>query len=306
MYSYKNAENRYFTKYSKHLSFHPSLSISHFSLWGPMKGLNENMFIRSSVIWSDLICSRSWHRWKFDVRVWSQSGQLIDWSELESSSCSFGWSFSQGLGSERLQFPSSCWIRYFGDDSVSIKTLRAGIFSILIFLVIWPPPKSFVSKSADLDDGKLGLSEMVQMGSFRADGWGGSLWAGWGGSSQADWGGFSQSTERDPNFLFSRNCWRRMAFLLFVEGEDDFFLTSVGIRAEAGVTVPLESKEQENCPLVRWKLNPIFWFTSDWMNSRHCAAKDGSWFPLTCGDAISAVESRRWCRRAHSALRVGR
>ena len=117
--------------HSKHLSFHPSLSISHFSLWGPMKGLNENMFIRSSVIWSDLICSRSWHRWKFDVRVMSQSGQLIDWSELESSSCSFGWSFSQGLRSERLQFPSSCWIRYFGDDSVSIKTLRAGILSWL-------------------------------------------------------------------------------------------------------------------------------------------------------------------------------
>ena len=116
----------------------------------------------------------------------------------------------------------------------------------------------------------------------------------------------NQHIKEDPRFLFSRNSWRLLAFLLFVDGEDDFFLASVGIRARAAVTVLLESKEQENCPLVRWKLNPIFWFTSVWMKARHCVAKDGSWFPLNWGVAILAVESRRDCRRAHSALRVRR
>ena len=155
---------------------------------------------------------------------------------------------------------------------------------------------------------------MGWVGSFRADVWGSSLQAGEGGFLQADWGvsfsaGFSQSTKEDPRFLFSRNSWRLLAFLRFVEGEDDFFLTSVGIRAEVAVTVPLESKEQENCPLVRWKLKPIFdSFTSAWIKARHCVAKDGSWFPLTWGRgvAILAVESRRYWGRAHSALRVRR
>ena len=116
-------------------------------------------------------------------------------------------------------------------------------------------------------------------------------------------------TRKDPRFLFSINSWRLLAFLRFVEGEDDFFLTSVGIRAEVVVSAPLESKEQENCPLVRWKLKPIFGsFTSAWMKARHCVAKDWSWFPLTWGRgvAILAVESRRYWGRAHSALRVRR
>ena len=249
--------------------FHLPCSFTHCSLWGPKKGSSVRMYVSLSKWGESGLCGNS-HWWKVDVRIWSQRGQFINWSILESSSCSIG-SFSQMLRSDRLQFPSNCWIRYLGDDACLLtRTLRGGTTSILIFLVMQPPPWSVDAKSGDSDDdGNHRLSDKSWVGSFWADGWGCSLWACWGGFSQADWAVFSQSTEVDPDFLFSRNSCNLLRFLLLVEG--DFFLTSDGFRAEAAaVTVLLESKEQENCPLVSWKLNPIFWFTSVWINSRHC------------------------------------
>ena len=151
-------------------------------------------------------------------------------------------------------------------------------------------------KSGESDDENRRLSDNGWVGSFWADGWGGCFWECWAGFSQADWAGLPHSTETegDPDFLclFSRNSWSLLAFLFLVEG--DFFLASVGIRAEAAeVTVLLESKEQENCPLVRWKLNPIFWFTSVWMKTRHCVARFGSWFSVTWGAVILATSRKQ-------------
>ena len=252
-------------------------------------------------IWS-LGRSESWHWWKIDVKARSQLGQLMDRSILRSSPCSFGCSMSQRLRSETVQFPSTCWIwiRYFGDDCacLSTNTLRGGTLigaSILNLLVIWPPPKLFESKSADSEDGKHRLSVGV---------WIISLLYGWGGFSQADWGcskwaGLSQA--ESCSFLFSRNCFLRLAFLLRVEG--DFFLASDGVRAEAMISFPLLSKEKENDPEVIWILKPIFWLTSAWVKAKHCVSRKWS-FPITRGVAISAVGSGRDFRRAHAAPRV--
>ena len=252
-------------------------------------------------IWS-LGRSESWHWWKIDVKVRSQLGQLMDRSILKSSPCSFGCSISQRLRSETVQFPSTCgiWIRYFGDDCacLSTNTLRGGTLigaSILNLLVIWPPPKLFESKSADSEDGKHRLSVGV---------WIISLLYGWGGFSQADWGcskwaGLSQA--ESCSFLFSRNCFLRLAFLLRVEG--DFFLASDGVRAEAMISFPLLSKEKENDPEVIWILKPIFWLTSAWVKAKHCVSRKWS-FPITRGAAILTVRSGRDFRRAHAAPRV--
>ena len=252
-------------------------------------------------IWS-LGRSESWHWWKIDVKARSQLGQLMDRSILRSSPCSFGCSMSQRLRSETVQFPSTCWIwiRYFGDDCacLSTNTLRGGTLigaSILILLVIWPPPKLFESKSADSEDGKHRLSVGV---------WIISLLYGWGGFSQADWGcskwaGLSQAESR--SFLFSKNCCLRLAFLLRVEG--DFFLASDGVRAEAMISFPLLSKEKENDPEVIWILKPIFWLTSAWVKAKHCVSRKWS-FPITRGAAILTVRSGRDFRRAHAAPRV--
>ena len=252
-------------------------------------------------IWS-LGRSESWHWWKIDVKARSQLGQLMDRSILRSSPCSFGCSMSQRLRSETVQFPSTCWIwiRYFGDDCacLSTNTLRGGTLigaSILNLLVIWPPPKLFESKSADSEDGKHRLSVGV---------WIISLLYGWGGFSQADWGcskwaGLSQA--ESCSFLFSRNCFLRLAFLLRVEG--DFFLASDGVRAEAMISFPLLSKEKENDPEVIWILKPIFWLTSAWVKAKHCVSRKWS-FPITRGAAILTVRSGRDFRRAHAAPRV--
>ena len=252
-------------------------------------------------IWS-LGRSESWHWWKIDVKARSQLGQLMDRSILRSSPCSFGCSMSQRLRSETVQFPSTCWIwiRYFGDDCacLSTNTLRGGTLigaSILNLLVIWPPPKLFESKSADSEDGKQRLSVGV---------WVISLLYGWGGFSQADWGcskwaGLSQA--ESCSFLFSRNCFLRLAFLLRVEG--DFFLASDGVRAEAMISFPLLSKEKENDPEVIWILKPIFWLTSAWVKAKHCVSRKWS-FPITRGAAILTVRSGRDFRRAHAAPRV--
>ena len=240
-------------------------------------------------------------------RGWSQFGQNVDWPILGSSSCSLRW--SQRLISERLEFPSVCWIRYFGDDFASTRTLRGGTFSILIFLVIWPPSWLFGSKCADSDaDGKHKLSEK---------GWVGSLWAEcWGDSKTAvapraqilsewDWVGSTWSgcsTEEALNFLFSRNCCLLLASLFRVLGV--LCLTWLGVRAGVIFLFPLLSKEQEKDPEVRWKLKPICWLTSVWMKARHCDSRDGFSFPITWGGAILVEWSRRDFRRAHAGLRV--
>ena len=252
------------------------------------------------------VLSVSQHWW-VDVKVWSQLGQSEHWSMLESSPCSLGW--SQRLISERLQFPSVCWIRYFGDDCASTRTFRGGTLSILIFLVIWPPSWLFGSKCADSDaDGKHKLSEK---------GWVGSLWAEcWGDSKTAvapraqilsewDWVGSTWSgcsTEEALNFLFSRNCCLLLASLFRVLGV--LCLTWLGVRAGVIFLFPLLSKEQEKDPEVRWKLKPICWLTSVWMKARHCDSRDGFSFPITWGGAILVEWSRRDFRRAHAGLRV--
>ena len=218
---------------------------------------------------SMFVCvSGSWHWWK-KLRCWSQLGQLVDWPIL-GSSCSLYRLSSQRLisasSSERLHAPSNCWSRYFGDDWLFTKTLRGGTFC------------------TSSDDGAQILSE-----------WG---WV------DSTWSSCSQSAEECPNFLFSRNCCLRLAFLLRVLG--DLYLTLVGVRAEVMALVPLLSKEQEKDPEVSWKLKPISWLTSAWMKAKHSFARDGLSFPLTWGwaGAILVVWSRRDFRWAHAALRV--
>ena len=129
--------------------FHVFRSFTHCLLWGPIKGFSVRIF--SPPCEGVGSCSASWHWWKVDVRVWSQKGQFIDWSILESSPCSLWWSFSQRLRSERLEFPSNCWIRYLGNECTSTRSLRGGTLSILIFLVMWPLPWSLVSADSDVD-----------------------------------------------------------------------------------------------------------------------------------------------------------
>ena len=79
---------------------------------------------------------------------------------------------------------------------------------------------------------------------------------------------------RGASSFFFRNCARRLAFLLLVEGLD-FFLVS---GAETGNSlVSLVSKEKEKAELiVREKLNALPWLASAWQKAKHWNAREVS------------------------------
>ena len=98
------------------------------------------------------------------------------------------------------------------------------------------------------------------------------------------------SSEERVDF-FSRNCFRRLAFLFLVEGLVLFF-PALGI----GTVLSLESKEKEKVLLmVRENLKALPWLFSAWQRARHLLAREES-FSLT-----AAIFAYFWRKSKESA-----